>query len=130
MGKGDYIPGALFYLLGMKANNTSAHEFQRWMAVDVLVQIRKNGSYRNASSVVDIGGQDPSLEFKAISCIDKFTIEIKNRIDKIEDNRTIDYSQQEELRAFTSKMCLKTYCIVNILIIILILRMVKKQKYL
>lgn len=103
VGKDDYIPESLFYLLGMKANNTAAQEFQRWIAVDVLPEIRKNGSYRNTSSAVSIGGQDLSPELKAIFCIDKRTVEITNRIEKLENNMTIDYSQQEELRTLAVK---------------------------
>ena len=87
----------------MKANNESAQEFQRWIAVDVLPQIRKNGSYRNASSVTGVDGQDLSPELKAIFCIDKRTVEITNRIEKLENNMTIDYSQQEELRTLAVK---------------------------
>ena len=30
--KGDFIPEPLFYLLGMKANNTVADKFQNWLA--------------------------------------------------------------------------------------------------
>lgn len=103
VGKDDYIPESLFYLLGMKANNEAAQEFQRWIAVDVLPEIRKNGSYRNTSSAVSIGGEDLSPELKAIFCIDKRTVEITNRIEKLENNMTIDYSQQEELRTLAVK---------------------------
>lgn len=46
-GKGDFIPESLFYLLAMKANNKVAQEFQKWLAVDVIPQIRKTGSYTN-----------------------------------------------------------------------------------
>ena len=103
VAKDDYIPESLFYLLGMKANNESAQEFQRWIAVDVLPEIRKNGSYRNASSVTGVDGQDLSPELKAIFCIDKRTVEITNRIERLENNMTIDYSQQEELRTLAVK---------------------------
>ena len=103
VGKDDYIPESLFYLLGMKANNTAAQEFQKWLAVDVLPEIRKNGSYRSASSSVDMGGQDLSPELKAIFCIDKRTVEITNSIEKLGNNMTIDYSQQEELRTLAVK---------------------------
>lgn len=44
-GKGDYIPEALFYRLGMKANNEAADDFQNWLAFDVLPDIRKTGTY-------------------------------------------------------------------------------------
>ena len=30
--KGDFITEPLFYLLGMKANNTVADKFQNWLA--------------------------------------------------------------------------------------------------
>ena len=45
-GKDDYIPESLYYLLGMKANNERAQKFQRWLALDVIPQIRKTGSYK------------------------------------------------------------------------------------
>lgn len=44
-GKDDYIPESLFYLLGMKASNKVAQEFQKWLAVEVIPQIRKTGGY-------------------------------------------------------------------------------------
>lgn len=47
VSKEDYIPESLFYLLAMKANNKVAQEFQKWLAVDVIPQIRKTGSYTN-----------------------------------------------------------------------------------
>ncbi len=45
VGKDDYIPESLFYLLGMKANNEVAQKFQKWLAMDVIPSIRKNGAY-------------------------------------------------------------------------------------
>lgn len=45
VGKDDYIPESAFYLLGMKANNKVAKEFQKWLAVDVIPSIRKTGQY-------------------------------------------------------------------------------------
>lgn len=44
-GKDDYIPESLFYLLAMKANNERAQKFQKWVAIDVIPQIRKTGMY-------------------------------------------------------------------------------------
>ena len=96
VGKDDYIPEALFYLLGMKANNERAQEFQRWIAVDVLPEIRRSGSY-------NVNEQGLSPELKAIFCIDKRTVEMGNRLEKLENNMTIDYSQQEELRNLVVK---------------------------
>lgn len=45
VGKEDYIPESLYYLLGMKANNEKAQKYQRWLAMDVLPTLRKTGSY-------------------------------------------------------------------------------------
>ena len=45
VGKNDYIPESLFYMLGMKAENEVAREFQKWLAVDVIPTLRKEGSY-------------------------------------------------------------------------------------
>ena len=96
VAKDDYIPESLFYLLGMKANNEAAQAFQRWIAVDVLPEIRRNGSYT-------VDEQNLSPELKAIFCIDKRTVEMGNRLEKLENNMTIDYSQQEELRTLAVK---------------------------
>lgn len=49
VGKGDYIPESLFYLLGMKANNKVAQEFQKWLAIEVIPSIRKTGNYSSES---------------------------------------------------------------------------------
>lgn len=51
LGKDDYIPESLFYLLGMKASNKVAQEFQKWLAIDVIPQIRKTGSY-NSNGII------------------------------------------------------------------------------
>lgn len=44
VGKDDFIPESMFYLLGMKANNKKAQEFQKWLAIEVIPDIRK-GNY-------------------------------------------------------------------------------------
>lgn len=46
VAKDDFIPESLYYLLGMKANNERAQKFQRWLALDVIPQIRKTGGYK------------------------------------------------------------------------------------
>jgi len=45
VAKDDYIPESMFYLLGMKANNEAARDFQKWLAVDVISALRKTGVY-------------------------------------------------------------------------------------
>lgn len=56
VGKGDYIPESMFYLLGMKANNDIAKDFQVWMATDVIPSIRATGKYvESENSLVKAG---------------------------------------------------------------------------
>ncbi|MBS6503325.1 MAG: hypothetical protein KH415_17190, partial [Clostridium sp.] len=58
IGKDDYIPESLFYMLGMKASNKVAQEFQKWLAVEVIPQIRRTGSYtNNQNSINEFKGQ-------------------------------------------------------------------------
>lgn len=45
VGEKDYIPESIFYLLGMKASNEIALQFQKWLALDVLPSLRKTGIY-------------------------------------------------------------------------------------
>lgn len=51
--KDDYIPEALFYLLGMKASNGTARKFQMWLATEVIPSIRKHGAFLADSENVD-----------------------------------------------------------------------------
>ena len=100
VGKNDFIPEAFFYLLGMKASNETAQEFQKWLAVEVLPEIRKTGGYRL--------NKELSPEIKAILCIDNHTVIMENRLESLENNMTIDYSQQEELRTLAVKRVVST----------------------
>ena len=45
VGKGDFIPENIFYLLAMKANNKTAKEFQLKVANKILPSIRQHGFY-------------------------------------------------------------------------------------
>ena len=101
--KDDYIPESLFYLLGMKASSSAAKEFQKWIAIDVLPQIRKTGTYTADSESMENEAYNLSPEIKSIFCLDKRTVELNSRIAKIENTSTIDYSQQEELRTLALK---------------------------
>jgi anti-repressor protein len=42
---GDYIPEYAVYKLAFKANNEIAEQFQDWLAIEVIPQIRKTGGY-------------------------------------------------------------------------------------
>lgn len=50
LGKDDYLPESLFYMLGFKAGNDRALKYQQWLAMDVLPSLRKTGSYEMPSS--------------------------------------------------------------------------------
>lgn len=45
LGKGSLIPEPMVYKLAFKASNEVAEKFQDWLAIEVLPQIRKTGSY-------------------------------------------------------------------------------------
>lgn len=53
VGKDDFIPESLFYLLGMKASNETARNFQLWLATEVVPSIRKHGAFIADSENVD-----------------------------------------------------------------------------
>ncbi len=59
VAKDDYIPESLFYMLGMKANNAIALEFQKWLAIDVLPSIRQTGTYSTKQQQGHINQQAP-----------------------------------------------------------------------
>ena len=62
VGTNDYIPESLFYLLGMKASNKVAQEFQKWLAVEVIPSIRKTGSYETTKSKIDKALKEKEIE--------------------------------------------------------------------
>ena len=75
ISKGDYVPESLFYLLGMKANNKTAQNFQQWLAIDVIPKIRQTGGYIPQ----DENDTDEDILAKAV-IIAKKTIDNKNKI--------------------------------------------------
>lgn len=87
LGKDDYLPESLFYRLAMKANNATAEKFQNWLAIDVIPQIRKTGSY----------------QMKPMSPEEMMRVQLgmidghEERISKLENTMNIDYGQQRQL---------------------------------
>ena len=51
--KGDFISEPMVYKLAFKANNEVAENFQDWLAVEVIPQIRKTGSYQSEQKVIE-----------------------------------------------------------------------------
>lgn len=65
--KDDYIPESLFYRLGMKASNARAERFQNWLAMEVIPQLRKTGTYStnkksDSETIIPFKEQVQSLE--------------------------------------------------------------------
>lgn len=72
LGKDDFIPETLFYLLGMKASNDKAKEFQMWLAKDVIPSIRKHGAFIADSPNVDIDYVKNEIKFSTKCTIKTF----------------------------------------------------------
>lgn len=64
VGKDDFIPEPIFYLLAMKADNETARAFQHTIAYDVLPAIRRHGMY-----AVDQLLDDPDLAIQAFTAL-------------------------------------------------------------
>jgi anti-repressor protein len=64
LGKEDYIPESLFYMLGMKAGNERALKYQRWLAIEVLPSLRKHGMY-----AIDEIINNPDLAIQALTAL-------------------------------------------------------------
>lgn len=52
-GKDEFIPESAVYLLIMNGENELAVEFQKWLAVDVIPQIRRTGSYQSQQKAIE-----------------------------------------------------------------------------
>lgn len=94
VGKDDYIPESLFYRLGMKANNAVADKFQNWLAMEVIPEIRKNGSFH-------IKRMTPEQMMRIqLGMIDKH----EERLDRLENTMNIDYAQQKQIKNFAAEV--------------------------
>lgn len=82
------------YSLILRSDLPTAKKFKRWVTSEVLPQIRKTGSYQMPKM---------SKELEAILMMDSKQQKMDERITKLENNSTIDYSQQEELRILGTK---------------------------
>lgn len=69
--KETYIPESLYYLLAMKANNRRSQKFQRWLAMEVIPEIRKTGSYGKTEQTVTITEpmENPELLIRAVEAM-------------------------------------------------------------
>ncbi|NFI05182.1 hypothetical protein FC959_12315 [Clostridium botulinum] len=90
----NFLTESGVYKLIFKSKKAEAEKFQDWVTDEVLPSIRKTGAYQMPKM---------SKELQAIFAIDERTVELDSRITKLENNTTIDYSQQEELRTLGTK---------------------------
>lgn len=102
LGKGDFIPESLFYLLAMKANNKVAKEFQKWLAVEVIPQIRKTGSYQSQQKPDNIY---PELtpEIRAIFILDSRTKQLQTEFNEYKDNQELSVADSKRLTKLVNK---------------------------
>ena len=98
VGKDDYIPESLFYMLGMKASNKVAEDFQKWLATDVIPSIRKTGSYQMPKM---------SKELQAIFMIDGKQQQLEHEVKDLKDNMPLFNIDCEELQKEVRKMGVK-----------------------
>ena len=104
-GKDDYIPESLFYLLGMKANNDKAQEFQRWLAVDVIPEIRKTGSYKNKPmSPLEM----LELQFQVIKEQEQKLNEVDDKVEDLKENMPLFNIECKEVQAAVRKKGIET----------------------
>ncbi|MCW0602340.1 toxin Bro [Clostridioides difficile] len=101
LGKDDYIPESLFYMLGMKAKNEMAVKFQKWLAIDVLPSIRKTGTYskktkdiKDESEIKYMNAQARLKNARAREA--KIYLELADKVD-IKEYKQIMYSKTTEL---------------------------------
>ncbi|WP_315076240.1 ORF6C domain-containing protein [uncultured Clostridium sp.] len=98
VAKDDYIPESLFYMLGMKANNKAAQDFQKWLATEVIPSVRKTGSYQLPKI---------SKELQAIFMIDGKQQRLENEVKDLKDNMPLFNIDCEELQKAVKKKAVK-----------------------
>ncbi|EHK2349150.1 ORF6C domain-containing protein [Clostridium perfringens] len=83
VGKDDFIPESLFYLLGMKANNDVARKFQTWLAIDVIPAVRKTGQYKTQNKELLSSIDMFELQVKALREVEEKVNEVDKKFDDL-----------------------------------------------
>jgi len=100
VGKGDFIPEAYVYLLGMKASNNTAIDFQKWMAFDVIPSIRKHGCFIGENADVDY--IDNEVRFSTKRTIKTFAtanvLELNSLYEEFKAYMTSEYKYRTDVR--------------------------------
>lgn len=96
VGKDDFIPESLFYLLGMKANNDVARKFQTWLAVDVIPAVRKTGQYKSKpKSNLDL----LELQVKALKEVEEKVTDLDEKFEDFKEDLPLIGDEPDELVA-------------------------------
>lgn len=102
VGKDDFIPESLFYLLGMKASNETARKFQMWLATEVIPSIRKHGAFIADSENVDEDFIQNELRFSQKRTIKTFANakveELKGLYEEFRAYVDTEYKYQTDVR--------------------------------
>ncbi|MDD3569796.1 MAG: hypothetical protein PHY44_01685 [Lachnospiraceae bacterium] len=102
VGKDDYVPESLFYLLGMKASNEKARKFQMWLATEVIPSIRKHGAFIADSENVDENYVLNELRFSQKRTIKTFSnadvLEIKKLYSEFREYVDLEYKYKTDDR--------------------------------
>lgn len=89
----SYINEGDLYRLIMKSKLPSAEKFESWVMDEVLPTIRKTGSYRKPLTTVE------QIQVIATGFLDH-----EERLNRLENTMTIDYTQQEAIRDLVSSV--------------------------
>lgn len=111
--KGDLIPEPLVYKLAFKAQNEIAEKFQDWLAIEVIPQIRKTGSYSN--KVVPLNNKESLIAAMKLSIetseeLDQVKGEVKEIRHMVEEQITLTSGEQRRLQ---KGIAMKVYEIEN-----------------
>ncbi|MEK4968571.1 ORF6C domain-containing protein [Cytobacillus sp. FSL R7-0696] len=111
--KGDLIPEPLVYKLAFKAQNEIAEKFQDWLAIEVIPQIRKTGSYSN--KVVPLNNKESLIAAMKLSIetseeLDQVKGEVEEIRHMVEEQITLTSGEQRRLQKGVAK---KVYEIEN-----------------
>lgn len=102
VGKDNFIPESLFYMLGMKASNDTARKFQMWLATEVIPSIRKHGAFIADSENVDEDFIKNELRFSQKRTIKTFAnasaSDVRQLYDEFKDYVDSEYKYRTDIR--------------------------------
>ncbi|AUJ23155.1 Bro-N domain-containing protein [Virgibacillus dokdonensis] len=102
---GDLIPEPLVYKLAFKASNEIAEKFQDWLAIEVIPQIRKTGSYELNTSQLSPELQMFDGLFKAIAKNELAQKKLAGEVQGIRDVVALNTTDwRKDARQLISKM--------------------------